>query len=271
MQKEEVKVCILRIEGTNCEAETWRAFRECGARAEIVHLKQIEGRCTPSIRRDLEDYHILLIPGGFSAGDYIRAGAIFAARLRGISNKINKFIDEGKLIGGICNGFQVLVELGLIPGFDNCVQETPDAVLNINDSVRFECRHIFLKTETPGRCAFTQGYTEGGIYCLPVAHAEGKFIPSSQMVLERMIANRQILFRYCTPDGDIDPPYPYNPNGSTLSIAGVCNISGTVIGMMPHPERAFFSYSNPGLGCNRGRMDGRPFFESAIRYICKVF
>jgi len=271
MRESEVRVCVLRIEGTNCEAETQRAFHECGARAELVHLKQLEGTVDASLRRSLEDYHILLIPGGFSAGDYVRAGAIFAARLRRLSKDIDAFIGDGRLIGGICNGFQVLVELGLIPGFENRVLGEPNAVLNINDSSRFECRHINLKSEAPARCAFTQGYDEGSIYQLPVAHAEGKFIAASQSIIDRMEEERQIVFRYCTAEGEVDAPYPDNPNGSTASIAGACNESGTVVGLMPHPERAFYSYKGAGLGCGLQKADGRPFFESAIRYVCKKF
>lgn len=271
MRQDEVKVCVLRIEGTNCEAETQRAFKECGAQAELVHLKQLEGATDATLKRDLKDYHVLLIPGGFSAGDYVRAGAIFAARLRRMSKELDAFIDEGKLIGGICNGFQVLVELGLIPGFENRVLREPNAVLNINDSSRFECRHIHLKSESPDKCAFTQGYAKGGIYQLPVAHAEGKFIAASQGILDKMEANHQIVFRYCSPEGKVDPPYPQNPNGSTLSIAGACNESGTVVGLMPHPERAFYDYRGAGIGCGFRKADGRPFFESAIRYACKKF
>jgi len=236
-----------------------------------VHLKQLEGAVHHSLKRDLDDYHILIIPGGFSAGDYVRAGAIFAARLRRLSKEIDAFIDDGRLIGGICNGFQVLVELGLIPGFENRVLKEPTAVLNINDSSRFECRHIHLKSESPDRCTFTRGYEKGGIYQLPVAHAEGKFIAASQDILDRMESDRQVVFRYCTPDGDTDPLYPYNPNGSTLSIAGACNESGTVVGLMPHPERAFFDQKGMGIRCGQRSPDGRPFFESAIKHVCREF
>ncbi|MGA1820812.1 MAG: phosphoribosylformylglycinamidine synthase subunit PurQ, partial [Thermoplasmatota archaeon] len=157
MKVEEVRVCILRMEGTNCEQETYDAFRRLGAAPELVHLKQLEGRdVNPGEERSLEDFHILMFPGGFSAGDYIRAGAIFAARLKASADRdIVRFIEDGRAIGGFCNGFQIMVELGILPAFDCTMAEQPQAVLHANDSGRFECRPTLLKHTNKGKCVWT--------------------------------------------------------------------------------------------------------------------
>ena len=236
---DEVKVCILRIEGTNCEWETCLCFRNLGAYAEIVHLKQLTGE--HSERRNLEDYDILVLPGGFSAGDYVRAGAIFAARMRAIWRDLRSFVDAGKPVLGICNGFQVLVELGLLPGWD----EKREVALTLNDSARFECRLTILKHENRGKCVFTKDIPQGSLLRMPCAHAEGKFfVPaeSKERVLLRLEENDQIVFRYSDAEGRTDAGYPWNPNGSFSNIAGICNPAGNVFGLMPHPERAFFAF-----------------------------
>ena len=152
----DVKVMVLRIEGTNCEQETHDAFEHLGARPEMVHLKQLTSPDVPDrMRRDLSDYQVLMVPGGFSSGDYVRAGAILSARVKSkLWDKVNDFVKEGYPVGGICNGFQVLVELGLLPGFDGPT-ERPVAVLATNDSNRFECRPTLLKHENGGNCVFT--------------------------------------------------------------------------------------------------------------------
>lgn len=274
MRPDEVRVCILRIEGTNCEEETLRAFRMCGADAEIVHMKQFEGRVPHAMRRRMDDYHIMVVPGGFSAGDYVRAGAILASRMRRTAREIESFLEEGRLLGGICNGFQVLVELGLIPGLENGRCKQPDAVLTVNSSARFECRPVHLRPARKSGGPFVSGYDTSRVYTLPVAHAEGRFLAASERILEEMEANDQIIFRYCTPDGnDIDTPYPYNPNGSARSIAGACSRDGSVVGLMPHPERAFHPWQVQVYRGEKGEVssDGRAFFESAIEHIQRRF
>ncbi len=242
------RVCILRIEGTNCEWETFLCFRELGAHAEIVHLKQLTGE--HRIRRELETYDILVIPGGFSAGDYVRAGAIFAARLRAIWRDLTRFVDDGKPVLGICNGFQVLVELGLLPGWEDKKQ----VALTINDSAHFECRYTILKHENRGKCVFTRGIERGALLKMPCAHAEGKFFVEPH-VRERFISmleeKDQIVFRYADRHGDTGAGYPWNPNGSISNIAAICNPEGNVMGMMPHPERAFFAFTDPEWARNR--------------------
>ncbi len=152
------KICILRIEGTNCELETSLAFKRLGASAEIVHLKQLIGAVKERERRNLKDFDLLVIPGGFSSGDYVRAGAILAARIKGaLGKQIEDFIEKGNPILGICNGFQVLVEMGLLPGFAHERAEIQQVALTTNDSARFECRPTLIKHESKGKCVHKRG------------------------------------------------------------------------------------------------------------------
>ena len=250
-----INVCILRIEGTNCEQETYDAFLELGAQPELVHLTEL----TP---QKLFDYQCLMIPGGFSSGDYVRAGAIFAARIKSrLFSALKEFVKAGYPVGGICNGFQILVELGLLPS----LSEHPQACLATNDSARFECRPTLLKLEN--HCAFTRKMHINSVYEIPSAHAEGKFVSP---VLKELLDNDQVIFRYCDPDGNY-AGYPWNPNGSPSNIAGITNEDGNVFGMMPHPERAFFRYQNQDWTRhpdNGGH--GRLVFESVLDYARRV-
>ena len=272
-----IRVCILQIEGTNCEFETCLAFARLGASAEIVHLNQLTGAVKERDRRNLADYDLLVIPGGFSAGDYVRAGAIFAARLRGsLGDEIEEFITEGKPILGICNGFQVLMELGLLPGTDDGVR----AVLTTNSSAHFECRPTLIKHENRGKCIFTRGIEHGSILKMPCAHAEGRFFIANERYVQRMEDNDQIVFRYVDPNGNY-ASYPWNPNGSIYNIAAICNQEGNILGLMPHPERAFYSWLDSewwrreGEGKDRGRRgkkkpsygDGKRIFESVLDHL----
>ena len=223
MDIEDIKICVLRIEGTNCEDESYFAFKRLGSQPEKVHLKQlISMDVKESEKRDLFDYQCLVLPGGFSSGDYIRAGAIFAARIKsGLKSKIIEFVENGYPIIGICNGFQILVELGLLPGFENTMSKYPESVLTVNDSSRFECRPSLLKHENNGNCIFTKGIKKDEILVFPSAHAEGKFtFPKEREneYLKQLIDNDQIVFRYVNPNGDYDD-YPWNPNGSFYNIA----------------------------------------------------
>jgi phosphoribosylformylglycinamidine synthase len=272
MKVRDVKVCVMRIEGTNCEEEAQLAFSRLGARAEKVHLKQLLGQCPRELKRDLSDYQILMIPGGFSAGDYVRAGAIWAARMKsGLSKELVRFVDSGKPVLGVCNGFQVLVELGLLPAFEGTMASVPEAVLNTNDSSRFECRPTFLRHDNAGKCVFTSGFGKGDVVMFPSAHAEGKFMlpqGSEKRLLERLIDNDQIVFRYSSEAGSRKPGYPWNPNGSLDDIAGICNPAGNVFGLMPHPERVFVRETHPDwTRRNPGpRGDGKAIFESVLEY-----
>jgi phosphoribosylformylglycinamidine synthase len=273
MKRSEAKVAVVRIEGSNCEEETARAFGECGAQVELVHLKQFEGTVDHGRRRKLEDYHCLAVPGGFSAGDYVRAGAIFAARMRRFSRELDAFVQSGKPVLGICNGFQVLVELGLLPGFENRVLREPNAVLNLNDSARFECRPVHLRMVNRGKCAATSRYPRGALLNMPVAHAEGKYMAARQEDLDRLEENDQIVFSYSFPDGRPASPsdYPHNPNGAQRSIAALCNDAGNVFGIMPHPERVFAPEQH--FDARRRRRDvgdGRAVFEGTLDYLSRI-
>ncbi|MDI6886031.1 MAG: phosphoribosylformylglycinamidine synthase subunit PurQ [archaeon] len=273
-------ICILRIEGTNCELETFLAFRRLGASAEIVHLKQLIGAVKERERRNLRDYDLLVIPGGFSSGDYIRAGAILAARINGaLGEEIAAFIQNGNPILGICNGFQVLVEMGLLPGFGaHEEREMQQAALTTNDSARFECRPTLIKHENRGNCVFTQGIEKGCIMKMPCAHAEGKFFVDErkrERYIQLLEDNDQIVFRYVDSDGTY-ASYPWNPNGSLYNIAGICNPEGTILGLMPHPERAFYAFMDSEWsrrsrerGKEKGNAygDGKKIFESVLNYL----
>lgn len=282
MKAEEVRVCVLRMEGTNCEQETFDAFKRIGASPEFVHIKQLEGRDTNvGEKRSLDEYHILMFPGGFSAGDYIRAGAIFAARLKAsIPNDLIRFIEEGKAVGGFCNGFQIMVELGILPAFDSTMADHPEAVLHANDSGRFECRPSVLKHVNKGKCIWTSKLKEGDLRMIPCAHAEGKFMlpgtdhKKEDALYDRLFEEDRIVFRYSDLHGDTDASYPFNPNGSRFNIAGITNDQGNVFGMMPHPERVFFRNTHPDwyrrrIGPEEG--DGRKVFESVLDHIIDKF
>ncbi|MBI3087406.1 MAG: phosphoribosylformylglycinamidine synthase subunit PurQ, partial [Candidatus Omnitrophica bacterium] len=181
----------------------------------------------------------IVLPGGFSYGDYLRTGAI--ARFSPIMNSVAAFAKDGGLVIGICNGFQILLEAGLLPG----------AMLR-NTSLRFICRHVHLRVERTGT-PFTNRFQPGQVIRLPIAHNEGNYTVEPK-TLKAMNARGQVLFRYCDPDGAVSPAS--NPNGSVESIAGITNEHGNVLGMMPHPERC----SEPELGS----MDGRLLFESLM-------
>jgi len=219
------KTLVLRAAGTNCDYETVFAFKRAGSDPDLAHINQL-------IRKEkrLSNYQILAIPGGFSYGDDIAAGKILANELRyKLIEDIRRFIREGKLIVGICNGFQVLVKSGLLPGNKDLTQE---ASLIINDSGKFEDRWVYLKVSK--KCAWTKDLP--GIIYLPVAHGEGKFITKDKSALERLKENGQVVFQYCDGKGQL-ADYPCNPNGSVDNIAGICDETGRILGLMPHPER----------------------------------
>jgi len=278
LKLKDVKIAIIRIEGTNCEQESFDAFKRLGANPEFVHLKQLLNiDCNKDEIRKISEYQCLMIPGGFSSGDYIRAGAIFAARIKSKLNKdIVDFVKQEYPILGICNGFQVLTELGLLPGIDEIITTVPDACLSINDSNRYECRPTLLKHENNGKCVFTSKIPKNNIRLIPSAHAEGKLLfplDKQNDYLKKLENNDQVVFRYVDFDGNY-AGYPWNPNGSFSNLAGICNHIGNVFGMMPHPERTYYKYQHPdwtatGLKDNIG--DGRAIFESVLSYLQKKF
>jgi len=278
LRKEDIRIAVLRIEGTNCEQESLNAFKNLNSKPEFVHLKQLlHIDCNDDEKRDIFDFQCLMIPGGFSAGDYIRAGAIFAARIKSkLNKKLEEFVKQEYPIIGICNGFQVLIELGLLPGLDDKISPIPQACLNINDSDKFECRPTLLKHENNGNCIFTSKIEKNNIRLIPSAHAEGKLLfplDEQEQYLNKLEENDQIVFRYVDQDGNY-AGYPWNPNGSFSNLAGICNHSGNVFGMMPHPERSFFKYEHPDWINNKLKNDcgdGRAIFESVLDYISHKF
>ncbi|MDA1191034.1 MAG: phosphoribosylformylglycinamidine synthase I [Candidatus Poribacteria bacterium] len=253
-------VLILRTSGTNCDEETAFAFQLAGGTPHRVHIERF-------LRGDesFDDYEILALPGGFAYGDYIASGKILANELvYRLREPMARFVESGKLVIGICNGFQVLVRAGLLPGSGALGEQT--ATLTFNDSGKFECRWVNLRSE-PSKCVFTDGMS--GVMTLPVAHGEGKFLTTDEE-LAALETNGQVVFRYATVEGD-EPDYPANPNGSLQAIAGICNPSGTVLGMMPHPERYVQRTQHPRW--TREKLpedgDGLAVFRNAVDYARK--
>ncbi|MBF0522762.1 MAG: phosphoribosylformylglycinamidine synthase I [Candidatus Omnitrophica bacterium] len=267
MTSQQANVLILRSAGTNCDRETAFAFQSCGASVELVHInKLLSGEVS------LRNYHILAIPGGFTYGDDIASGRILANELRlHLGGAFKQFMADGKLAIGICNGFQILVKAGFLPGF-SFTQNTPkdvvqDATLTYNDSGKFEDRWVHLKAE--GSCVWTEGLKN--LVYFPVAHAEGKFIPKDDETLRKLKENKQIIFRYCSSDGR-EPVYPECPNGSTDYIAGITDTTGRILGLMPHPERHFLFTQHPfwtRLEKNSDLGDGAKIFQNGVEYVKK--
>ncbi len=259
-----VKTLVLRTAGSNCDYETVHAFRDCGSEVNLVHINQIVAG-----KISLTSYHILAIPGGFTYGDDISAGKILANEFKyKLTDQLENFIADRKLIIGICNGFQVLVKAGLLPEV-NLKNGNQLATLANNDSGKFEDRWIYLKPVSK-KCVFTRGIEK--LVYFPVAHAEGKFIPKDDTVLQELKENDQIAFQYANPDGEL-VSYPWNPNGSIENIAGICDPTGRIFGLMPHPERHFHPTHHPrwtreGM---KPEGDGVIIFRNAINYIKENF
>jgi phosphoribosylformylglycinamidine synthase len=231
-----VRALILTGYGINCDYETQAAFQKAGAEAERVHLNDvIDGR------KKLADYQILALPGGFSFGDDIASGKVLANKMKyNLSNELQKFIKDGKLMIGICNGFQAMVKLGILPGFGGNYAKQ-EVTLTFNDSGRFEDRWVYLKMNPASKCIFTKGIE--GLY-LPVRHGEGKFIPKDEATKKRLWERGHVAMQYVDEEGKT-AGYPYNPNGAVDNIAGICDESGRIFGLMPHPEAFNVRYNHP--------------------------
>jgi phosphoribosylformylglycinamidine synthase I len=222
--------------GLNCDYETAFALNLAGAEAVRVHTTDLLE--TPAL---LWDYHLLAVPGGFSWGDDHGAGVILALRLRlALGAALQEFIAAGRLVLGICNGFQVLVNLGLLPGFADRPGERLTALIP-NDCGNFRDAWVHLQVQ-PSHCVFTQGLDR---LELPIRHGEGKFYAPPE-VLTELAARGQIVLKYATAAGEpAGGKFPDNPNGSLLDIAGICDATGRVLGLMPHPEAHIFSSQHP--------------------------
>ncbi|MCE9547888.1 MAG: phosphoribosylformylglycinamidine synthase I [Planctomycetia bacterium] len=264
------RVLILRAPGTNCDGETAFAFQTAGAQVDVLHVQRL--REHPAL---VAQYQVLCIPGGFSYGDDIAAGRILGNQIRHhLADAIQQFRDAGKLILGICNGLQILIKSGvLLPDLadsaanNSAAAGAPQApaTLTWNDSGKFEDRWVNLAVRGD-KCVFLRGIER--MY-LPVAHAEGKFITRDADTLGRLDQNGQLALRYVDAAGRSDAvPYPQCPNGSQLLVAGLCDDTGRVFGLMPHPERHLDPTHHPRW--TRGEAgpvgDGLAVFVNAVRY-----
>ncbi|NTU59584.1 MAG: phosphoribosylformylglycinamidine synthase subunit PurQ [Deltaproteobacteria bacterium] len=264
-----VKALVITGNGTNCEREMAHACRLAGAEATIAHTAELF-----SGRVRLEEFHFLNLPGGFLDGDDLgsaKAGAVRfkygtvadGERHRFLADLL-RFVADGKLVLGVCNGFQLMVKLGLLPGFDGRYAEQTSS-LSHNDSGRFEDRWVHLRVNPESPCVFTRGLEK--LY-LPVRHGEGKFIPGDHDVLRRIEAEGLVAARYADPEGEPTMEYPWNPNGSVGAIAALCDPTGRVFGLMPHPE-AFTDRTNHPRWTREELPEegqGLAFFRNAVEF-----
>jgi phosphoribosylformylglycinamidine synthase subunit PurQ / glutaminase len=229
-----LKFGVVVFPGSNCDHDAYYSLRKVlNYDVEFLWHKDT----------DLKQSSVILLPGGFSYGDYLRTGAI--ARFSPIMNSVISFANKGGIVIGICNGFQILLEAGLLPG-----------VMIRNNSLKFACKDVYLKTENRETIFSAEISEDSKALKIPIAHGEGNYFADIEL-LKELEANRQILFRYSDEEGNVNDEN--NPNGSQLNIAGIVNKNGNVMGMMPHPERA----CDPTLG----RTDGQLIFKSIANYI----
>lgn len=257
-----VRVIILRTAGTNCDKETSFAFELAGARTELAHINELVLG-----KKDLNAYHIIALPGGFTYGDDISSGKILANELKfKLGDDLKKFISDGKLIIGICNGFQVMVKSGILPNLSGKF-DASETTLTLNDSAKFEDRWAYLKISDTG-CIWTRDIN--GIIRLPVAHGEGKFIPKNNGILKSLKRAGMIALKYVDENG-IEKGYPYNPNGSVENIAGICDKTGRIFGLMPHPERHVSFYQGPDWTNldSKPEGDGLRIFKNGVNFAKK--
>ena len=274
--RQKVKALVLTGYGLNCDYETDYCLKLAGAESCRIHINEFIGNQKPGSKKLLKDYHILIIGGGFSWADDHGAGVIMASKLkRHLGEQIEEFISDGKLILGICNGFQALVNLGLLPGFENNYKERRVA-LTYNDSGNFTDTWVTLKINQASPSVFTKGELKME---LPVRHGEGKFYASDEDI-DLLFKNNQVVLQYAGRDGkEATDIWPLNPNGSLKSIAGICDPTGRIFGLMPHPE-AFNHYTNhpdwtrkkealarKGKPSASGEGDGIRIFRNAVKYI----
>jgi phosphoribosylformylglycinamidine synthase I len=270
-----IRALILRAPGINRDEDAAAAVELAGGWPERVHVNRVvEGSVA------LAGYGLLIIPGGFSYGDHLGAGQLLAVDLaHRLGERLAAFVADGRPVIGICNGFQVLVKAGILPGEDDrrptiddslrppssIVHRPSSATLTDNESGRFECRWVHLAADASSRCVFTRGI-ERPIE-VPVAHGEGRFVARDEEALAALHERGQVALRYVAADGT-PAEYPANPNGSDDAIAGVCNPAGNVLGLMPHPEDAILPQQHPRWTREpwRAEGDGLAIFRNAVRY-----
>jgi phosphoribosylformylglycinamidine synthase len=253
----EVKAIVLRAAGINCDMETEYALELAGAKAQRVHINRII-----EDKGLLDEFQIIVFPGGFSYGDDVAAGKILANQIvHHLFEPIQKFIEEGRLVLGICNGFQVLVKMGILPG-GNSSKHQEDVTITYNDSGKFEDRWVYLAPQTE-RCVFIG---RGRQIYLPIAHAEGKVVTKDAGTLEELKSEGHVAFKYVDENGE-EGDYPINPNGSMDSIAGLTDTTGRVLGLMPHPERFVRPTQHPRWSrLENVDNDGMTIFANALEY-----
>lgn len=285
------KILILHASGTNRDREVAWACEMAGGLAEIVHINQLIAG-----ERQLREYHMLILPGGFSYGDDLGAGKLWAVALRHrLADDLAAFVEAKRPVLGICNGFQALVKAGLLPGNNSDSQQksvvssqrsvvssqllpgnkadshqraastafVQAVTLTRNDSAQFECRWIYLQPQPASPCIFTRGLTDL-IYC-PVAHGEGKFVARNSDTLAELEVTGRVALLYVDVAGH-PAEYPWNPNGSEANIAGICNPTGTILGLMPHPEDHIIPQQHPQFHRGQRGLLGLPLFQNGIKY-----
>lgn len=253
------KVLVLKADGTNCDVEMAHAFKLAGGDPKIVHVNELRNG-----REKMNDYQIIAFPGGFAYGDDIVSGKILAIELTSFfKDQLKKFIErKDTAIIGACNGFQVLVRMGLLP-FRNIGEM--DVTLTNNDSGHFECRWIRGKVEENSKCVFLKGM-KGKIVTYTTAHGEGKFFTTPE-VLKEIEKQHLVTFRYVDEQGNPTQQYPENPNGSLNAIMAICDTTGRILGIMPHPERFVRPEQHPNWRRGKVKVDGLPLFENIVKFV----
>ena len=254
------KAIIIRAAGINCDYETQHAIELAGGETDRIHINQvIENKDL------LDDYQILVFPGGFSYGDDVAAGKILANQVvHHLYEPLRTFVDNGKLVLGICNGFQVLVKSGLLPGIDTGNATQSPVTITYNDCGKFEDRWVYLEPIS-SKCVFIE---QGRRIYLPIAHGEGKVVTCDDATLDKLRADEHIAFKYVDENGQ-EGEFPVNPNGSVDSIAGLTDSTGRVLGLMPHPERYTRATQHPRWSRHKDRLDadGMTLFTNAVNYV----
>ena len=261
----DVKALVITGYGLNCEVETEKAFQEAGASVELVHLNDVINGY-----HQLRDYHILVFMGGFSFGDHLGAGTVFANRIRcRMREHLEGFINDGRLILGICNGFQTITRLGLVPsGRENLFQQNTAIAENAQGVFRDAWVTLRINSDCP--CIFTKGLE---YISLPVRHGEGRFVTDSDKTADFLSRNKLVTMQYADPaTGDPAMDFPHNPNGSWQAVAGICDPSGRIFGLMPHPEAFISPYNHPdwprkkGAGIIPDKGKGQIIFDNAVEF-----
>jgi len=268
MAIDKVKALVITGFGLNCEKETAAAFESAGAEASKIHLNDLLAG-----KFSMKDFQILAFIGGFSFGDHLGSGTVFANKVKsGLKQDLDEFIESGKLVIGICNGFQTLTRLGLVPAL-NGKRFEQQAALAHNDSGVFRDDWVTMTADPLSKCVFTRGVEK---IRMPVRHGEGKFVCDPE-ILDMIEKNHMAVLRYSMPDGSPAAGFPDNPNGSLNNIAGICDTTGRVFGLMPHPEAFLSPFNAPDWQTQsiQGKLpewgEGKVIFDNAVAYVRENF